>query len=109
MLAKEKLGKTVTIRNTPSILGANVGSVLPFTQVTYTAIVDDLGHAGDPAYKWLNLGLNRYVNYIYPPAGLRFDLIDITPPPPPPPANDPINHVIVVHDSGAEETFVPEK
>ncbi len=91
MQAKEKLGKTVTIRAQPRASGNATGNVvLPYLTVTYVAIVDDLDHPANASYKWLQLGTNQYVNYIYPPNGVRFDLIGDSPPPPPPPPPQPL-------------------
>ena len=111
MQAKEKLGKTVTIRAQPRLGGNATGNVvLPYLTVTYVAIVDDLDHPGDAAYKWLQLGTNQFANYIYPPNGLRFDLIGDSPPPPPPPppTTTSIHHIEVVYTDGTRDKFVPE-
>ena len=109
MRAKEKLGKTVTIRSearvTPNNTTGNV--VLPNTIVDYVAIVDDLDHPGSASYRWLQLGDSQYVNYIYPPNGLRFDLLPDGPPPPPP-APPAIHHIEVVFTDGTRDKFVPE-
>jgi len=105
MRAKEKLGKTVTMRSQPSSTGYPTGQVvLPYFTVDYTAIVDDLEHPGDASYKWLQLGDKEYVNYIYPPNGLRFDLLPVEPPPGPP----SIDHVEVVYTDGTRDKFLPE-
>ena len=105
MRAKEKLGKTVTIRGQPQGMGYPTGNVvLPYFTVDYVAIVDDLEHPGDSSYRWLQLADNQYVNYIYPPNGLRFDLLPDAPPPPP----TSINHIEVVYTDGTREKFLPE-
>jgi hypothetical protein len=108
MRAKEKLGKTVTIRSQPRAAAAPTGNVvLPYTTVDYVAIVDDLDHPGSASYKWLQFGDSKFVNYIYPPNGLRFDLLPETSPPPPPvPAS--IHHIEVVYTDGTRDKFVPE-
>ncbi len=103
--AREKLGKTVSIRSQPSASGAATSNVvLPYQTVTYIATVDDLDHPGDASYKWLQLGTNQYANYIYPPDGLRFDLVDDTSPP----TSTSIHHIEVVYTDGTRDKFVPE-
>lgn len=104
MRAKEKLGKTVTIRGQPKSAAAQTGSVvLPYVSVDYVAIVDDLDYPGNASYRWLQLGDNQYVNYTYPPNGLRFDLVPDEPPGPP-----SIHHIEVVYADGTRDKFVPE-
>lgn len=82
--AQELLGKTVTIRSSPQVILGNgtTESIAPHATVDYLEIVDDLQHPGDANYKWLYLSPSRYANYIYPPNGLRFTLLN--PPPTPP-------------------------
>jgi hypothetical protein len=94
MKAREKLGKTVTARNAPKVTGDAVGSVQPYSEVEYTAIVGDLQYPNDPRYQWLKLA-DGYVNYFYPPAGQRFELIQPTPPGP------TRTHVIEVYSDGS--------
>ena len=109
MRAKEKLGKTVSIRSEPRVTTNNATGnvILPSTIVDYVAIVDDLDHPGSASYRWLQLGDKTYANYIYPPNGLRFDLLPDAPPPPPsaPPS---IHHIEVVFTDGTRDKFVPE-
>jgi len=109
MRAKEKLGKTITIRRQPRVTADNATGnvVLPNTIVDYTAIVDDLDHPGSASYRWLQLADNQYANYIYPPNGLRFDLLPDAPPAPPP-APPAIHHIEVVYSDGTRDKFVPE-
>ena len=105
MRAKEKLGKTVTIRMQPSSTAAPTGEVvLPYFTVEYTAIVDDLEHPGAAEYRWLQLGDAKFVNYVYPPNGLRFDVLPVEPPPGP----LSIDHIEVVYTDGTRDKFVPE-
>jgi hypothetical protein len=105
MRAKEKLGKTVTIRGQPMATGYPTGNVvLPYFTVDYTAIVDDTEHPGDQSYKWLKLADDQFVNYVYPPNGLRFDLLTDPPPSGPP----TIHHIEVVYTDGTRDKFVPE-
>lgn len=103
MLAREKLGKSVTIRISPVASAAGNTSVPPYSTVEYTEIVDDIDHPDDPNYRWLHLEGGGYVNYMYPPNGLRFDLLTE----PPQPEDDPIDHIDVIHVSGEVEKFVP--
>lgn len=108
MQAQELLGKTVTIRNIPSSTGLAVGSVLPRTTVEAVGVVNDRDHPLDENYKWLDLGNSRYVNYIYPPNGLRFSLLPDTQPQPSaspsaPPTEPYITHSIVVYSDGSIE------
>lgn len=82
MQAQEALGKNVTIRREPAVRSGNdVGIVPARAIIDYVAIVPDLDH---PEYKWLKIGEGRFVNYDYPPSGLRFTLLQAPPPPPPP-------------------------
>ncbi len=101
MQAKERLGKTVTVRRTPAAVSGNATGevILPYAIVNYEAIVADDKFPGNPDYKWLKLSEGRYVNFMYPPNGLRFDLIG-NPPPPPPPDGETITHRIDVHSDG---------
>ena len=94
MKAREKLGKTVTVRNAPKVGDNAVGSVPPYTEVEYTAIVGDLQYPNDLRYQWLKLA-NGYVNYFYPPAGQRFELIQ------PAPTGPTRTHVIEVYSDGS--------
>ena len=73
--AKERLGKTMTIRNAPKVEGKEVGSIGPKQEFDYAAIVADLDHPSDPAYQWLDLGNGTYTNYFYPDAGQRATLL----------------------------------
>ena len=84
MKAQELLGKIVTVRTGPQAISGNSTSevVAPKATVDYVAIVDDQSFPGDPTRQWLQLGPNRYVNYIYPPNGARFTLLSSPPPPP---------------------------
>ena len=109
MRAKEKLGKTVTIRTQPRVTADNVTGnvVLPNAIVNYVAIADDLDHPGSASYRWLQLADKQYANYIYPPNGLRFDLLPDAPPAPPP-APPAIHHIEVVFTDGTRDKFVPE-
>lgn len=70
--AKEKLGKFVTIRPQPSAYGWE-GFFFPRKEIDYVEIVDDLYN---PDRKWLKLPDGNYVNYDYPPAGIRYILLD---------------------------------
>ena len=76
MKVQELLGKTVSIRSEPRATATKMGAIDPFSTITAPQIVDDLDHRGDPRYKWLELGAGIYVNYIYPPNGLRFRWLD---------------------------------
>jgi GH25 family lysozyme M1 (1,4-beta-N-acetylmuramidase) len=90
--AKEKLGKTVTIRKTPRVASGNSTnkSIFPYTTISFIGVVDDLDYPGNPNYKWLDLGNGEYANYIYPPNGLRFDILtQPSPDPGPGPQPDP--------------------
>ena len=109
MRAKEKLGKTITIRSQPRVSTTNsTGNVVqPYATVDYVAIVDDLDFPGNASYRWLQLGDKQYANYIYPPNGLRFDLLPDAPPPPPP-VSPSIHHIEVVYTDGTRDKFVPE-
>lgn len=86
MEARELLGKTVTVRREPAARQGNDAGlvILPHAITEYETIVDDLDHPADAAYKWLKIMDGQYVNYIYPPNGLRFELLEAPPPPPPP-------------------------
>lgn len=76
MLMREVLGKTVSIRPDPVVTVEPIGTLEPLSTVTGIKIVDDADHPGDPEYRWLMLEDGTYVNYDYPPAGLRFDWLD---------------------------------
>lgn len=76
MLMREMLGKVVSVRPEPTVMKERVGTLEPGATVTAVGIVDDLERPGDPEYRWLKLPDATYVNYIHPPAGLRFDWID---------------------------------
>ena len=76
MKVQELLGKTVSIRSEPRVTATKIGAIDPFSTITALQFVDDLDHRGDPRYKWLELGAGIYVNYIYPPNGLRFRWLD---------------------------------
>lgn len=99
MQAKEKLGKTVTIRNSPhAVLGNGTGDVVqPFGIVDYVAIVPDQDYPGDINRQWLKLSDARFVNYIYPPNGTRFDLWT------PPPVDDQTFTVVFIDDKTGEK------
>jgi hypothetical protein len=109
MRAQEILGKTVAVRSGPSASAPKlVLTVAPYMIVEYVAIV----HDADPdkhdgmVYMWLDLGGGRYVNYIYPPNGLRFKVIpDVPVPPPTPPSADPLVRPTVV-PAGKRVAFV---
>lgn len=75
--AKERLGKTVTIRKEPRAVAGNSinESISPYSTIDYIAIVPDMDYLNDATKQWLDLGGGRYCNYIYPPSGLRFDLL----------------------------------
>jgi hypothetical protein len=76
MLMREVLGKTVSIRPEPLVTADKLGTLEPLSTVTAVEVVDDRDHPGDLEYQWLNLEDGTFVNYIYPPAGLRFDWLD---------------------------------
>ena len=106
--AKERLGKTVTVRNAPAVRPNNdVSFIGPWQIVDYEKIVDDVDFPANPSYEWLKLDEGRYANFIYPPAGKRFDLLN-DPPPPPPPSDSSIDHIDAVFTDGHSERFVPE-
>lgn len=73
--ARENKGKTVTIRPEPRASGWK-GWLFPGHEVEYVDIVDDLDYPDNPDKKWLKLTSNNYVNYKYPPAGIRYILLD---------------------------------
>ena len=80
MQAQEALGKTVTIRMSPQGGGIDSGQrILPYSVIDYVNIVPDMQYPTNPNYQWLDLGNSHYVNYIYPPNGLRFQLIGSPP------------------------------
>lgn len=86
--AKEKLGKSVSIRNAPRASASLTGaSILPYSTIEFLEVVDDLDHPASADYKWLKLAENKYANYIYPPNGLRF-IILTQPSTDPPPSAD---------------------
>lgn len=99
--AKEKLGKTVTVRNTPtSVSGNSTNEVIgAYATCEFTSIVDDINHPNDPNYKWgvLAGNPNRYAAFVYPrDPGIdptRFTILTMpsTTPPPvePPPTTSP--------------------
>lgn len=62
--AREKLGKTSTIRLQPKVASGNdVGSISPYSEIAFTEIVEGTNFPGD---KWFKLADGRgYVNYIY--------------------------------------------
>lgn len=94
--AKEKLGKTSTIRNQPDVSGAKVGSVSPYSIIDFVDIV--LGKF-QPLDSWLDLGNNRFVNLKV--GGVwYYDILnnptpDPEPDPEPPPAPLPTVAVLV--------------
>ncbi len=70
--AKELLGKWVTIRAEPHVRGEAVDRIEPHSLVQFLEIVPD---KNKPEWEWLKLDENHYVNYDYPPNGLRFKLL----------------------------------
>ena len=90
--AKEKLGKTMTVRDVPGALPNSwAGEILPYTEFEFVGYVPDMLHPDDPNYSWLLLPDGNYVNYKYPPSGLRVDILQEpgVEPPVEPPADDP--------------------
>jgi len=89
--AQEKLGKTMTVRTEPGATpdSGTSETIGPHANFGWYAIVDDVQHPGDANYQWFALDEagTRFVNYIYPPNGLRADII--SEPTEPPPANPP--------------------
>ncbi len=108
--AKEKLGKTVTVRSSPRVINGNSTSevVAPRATVSFVRVVDDLDYPGDPAYKWFELGPGRFCNYIYPPNGLRFDIITQPTDPDPEPGPEPTSKTItvIVKEDGYQDASV---
>jgi len=74
-LAKEKLGKTISVRLAPRAEAVKISSVPPYSQFAYTDIVPDDNEPDNPQMQWLALSQGGYVNYIYPPSGERVTLI----------------------------------
>jgi len=90
-LAKEKLGKTITTRTQPASRPDNsAGTILPNAEFEFVAYADDLDHPGDPNYKWVELTDGSFANYIYPPNGLRLDILREPSTDPIPPTAEPI-------------------
>jgi hypothetical protein len=80
MRAKERLGKIVTIRNTPGVIHHNDTwrRFTPYSEIEYISIVDDINYPGDSNHQWFKLPDGKYCNYIYPRSNsdnVRFDMI----------------------------------
>jgi len=109
-LAKEKLGKTMSVRNVPAVeSGSKVGEIAPRTEFEFVEIAPDLNHPTDAAYQWLKLTDGNYVNYIYPPNGERVDILRM----PDDGEADPeparkIVDIDVNYDDGTRERFYPK-
>jgi hypothetical protein len=99
--AKEKLGKTVNIRRQPTARSETVGYVQPYNNVLFEEITPDLDN---PENKWLKLSEGRFVNYIFPPNGLRFDILT-SPPPEPEPKPDGDYFSATITDPETGETW----
>lgn len=74
-IAEEKLGKVMSIRTEPSIIGTTVGTISPHSRFDFIEYVRDTKYPLDDAYQWLKLSDNEYTNYIYPPNGLRVNIL----------------------------------
>ena len=75
-IAKEKLGKTMTIRTTPGAMpNSGIDTIPPYTEFEFVGYSDDILYPDDPNYKWLVLPDQTFTNYIYPPNGLRVDIL----------------------------------
>lgn len=99
-IAQEKLGKTVTTRSQPAArTGNSVGEIPPRSQFEFVAYADDLDHPNDPNYKWVELTDGNFANYVYPPNGLRIDILR-EPETTPPPVDPTVTHFINVYYDG---------
>lgn len=83
--AKELLGKVVTVRSEPHIGGQEIDRLTAFSVVQFLEIIPD---QTNPEWEWLKLDEGHYVNYDYPPNGLRFKLLPDQP-------SLPVDHYIL--------------
>ncbi len=76
MKLTELLGKSVSIRTGPASTASKIGTIDPYSTIGALRIVDDSDYPADAHYQWLEMGSGLYVNYVYPPQGLRFRWLD---------------------------------
>ena len=107
-IAKEKLGKTMTVRNVPGALAYSyVGEIEPYAEFDFVGYSEDIQHLGDPAYSWLELPDGNFVNHIYPPNGLRVDILQ-EPGTEPPPVEKKVVKATILFDDGSTEELFPK-
>ena len=102
--AKEKLGKTMTMRTTAgAVAGSGTTSFITQRETfEFVKVVDDVQYPGDATRKWFLLPNGFYVNYIYPPNGLRADILTQPAEEPTPPTVDVLKtHDIEVYSDGS--------
>lgn len=104
-IAKEKLGKTSTVRTSPEVISGNDAGVRiqPYSEIEFTEIVDGPNYPGD---RWFKLTDGNYVNYIY--NGRQYYDIIQDPGTEPPPVGDGItvDVSVTVDPATAEVTQV---
>ena len=101
--AKELLGKTPNIRSTPKITGLDVGDILPYSEITFEAIVDDLDHPAQPDYKWFRISAGKFTAYKYPRTGATPERFTILSMPTPTAPADKIS--VTITDNGVTKTY----
>jgi hypothetical protein len=108
-IAKEKLGKTLTIRTSPqAISGNDTGRrIAAYAQFDFVSIHDDIDYPNNPAYQWLKLPDGMYVTSVYPPNGERVTIIQppSIDPPTPPVASEKITNIDIDLPAGALVTI----
>lgn len=97
MKAKEKLGKTSSIRNQPDVSGGKVGEIAPRSTISFIEIVPG---GKQPLDSWLKLRDGQFVNLKV--AGIEY--YDIISNPTPDPEPDGVV-TVTLNDSRTGETW----